>query len=645
MARTLARIDAETLVFGQPSPSDAQLSPDGTLLLYAQQWADPGAPDKPRSRLYTCDWDGSRAKPLTAGDESVVEGGGRWSPDGTQVAFAAELEDGFGLYVVPAGGGGPRLVTRHRGEIAAIAWSPDGSLLAYSAPVDPSGPDETGPAPPPEPVVRVTRRPDYKLDGRGYLDDRRHQVFLVPASGGERRRLTAWPREHTAPAWSPDGARLAMVSAVTGHSQLCVADVASGLLHRAGRDRGMVGLMAWSPDSSRLLLGADPARSYQVDWWIYEGDTGALRQVTDDAGPQPHAGYPGWQPPSPPVWLDGSRALFHGLEHGRSGLWTLDVDSGAVTPIASWDAVHQGLSGDAAGRRFVQTGSAFDSPPVLVGFELETRTARLISGGGPTAGNTEWERLTLRRAGLEIEGWLLKPADLDQARRHPVVLDVHGGPNMFHGHQWMPHQQALVARGFLVLICNPRGSSTYGRDFTGRVFGDWGGEDFQDLMGMVDLAAALPYVDPGRLGIFGYSYGGYMTSWTIGQTDRFRAAVVGAPCFNLVSMWGTSDIGDAWDDVQWRGNPRQAEDFYRERSPSTWAHRARTPTLVIHGEADDRCPIGQGEELYTWLQASGVETEFARYPGASHLFPFNGKPSQRVDFLRRVGDWFQTKIG
>src|SRR5437762_1303992 len=152
MARTLARIDAETLVFGQPSPSDAQLSPDGTLLLYAQQWADPGAPDKPRSRLYTCDWDGGRPAPLTAGDESVVEGGGRWSPDGTQVAFAAELEDGFGLYVVPAGGGGPRLVTRHRGEIAAIAWSPDGSLLAYSAPVDPSDPDETGPAPPPGPA-------------------------------------------------------------------------------------------------------------------------------------------------------------------------------------------------------------------------------------------------------------------------------------------------------------------------------------------------------------------------------------------------------------------------------------------------------------------------------------------------------------
>jgi dipeptidyl aminopeptidase/acylaminoacyl peptidase len=644
MARTLARLDPETLVFGHPSPAEAQISPDGTRLVYVLQSADPQAPDQLRSRLCTCAFDGSSAAPLTAGDESVAQSGARWAPDGASIAYAAEVDGGFGLFVVGAGGGQSRQLTKHRGEIAAIAWSPDGSQLSYSAPVDPEDPDETAPVLKGDPVVRVTRRPDYKLDGRGYLDNTRHQVFLLAAGGGARRRLTAGPREHSGAVWSPDGARLAFASSVTGHAQLCVADVASGLLHRAGAERGAVGPMAWSPDSSRLLVAADPARSYQLDWWIYEGDTGAMRQVTDDAGPQPHAGYPGWQPASPPCWLDAQRALFHGLQHGRSGLWTVDVDSGAVTPVASWDAIHLGLSGDAARRRFVQTGSAFDSPPVLAAFELDSGTVRVISSGGPAAGATSWERVALERAGLEIEGWLLKPADFDESRRYPLVLDVHGGPNSYHGHQWQPPQQALVGRGFLVLACNPRGSGTYGRDFAGRVFHDWGGEDFQDLMAMVDLVAARPYVDSRRLGIYGYSYGGYMTSWTIGQTDRFRAAVVGAPCFDLVSMWGTSDIGDAWDDIQWGGNPREAEAFYRERSPSTWAHRARTPTLVVHGEADDRCPIGQGEELYTWLQASGVETEFARYPGAAHLFVFIGKPSQRADFLQRLGDWFEKRL-
>src|SRR2546421_1775720 len=413
MARPLARTDPEPLVFGHPCPTDAQISPDGSRLLYALQSADPQAPDRAHSRLYTCEFDGSSPAPLTPDGEPAAQNSARWSPDGAAIAFAAEADGAFGLFVVGASGGPPRQVIKHRGEIAAIAWSPDGSWLSYSTPVDPDDPDETGPPPHGDPVVRVTRRSDYKLDGRGYLDNRRHQVCLVPAAGGGRRRLTDGPREHSGAVWSPDGARLAFASAVTGHAQLCVADVASGLLHRAGPERGVVGPMAWSPDSSRLLVAADPGRTYQLDWWIYEADTGAMRQVTDDAGPQPHAGYPGWQPASPPSWLDAEWAVFHGVEHGRSGLWKVNADTGAVTPVKSWDAIHLGLSGDAARRRFVQTGSAFDSPPVLVAIELDSGTVRVVSSGGPAAGATSWERVTVERAGLEIEGWLLKPADFD----------------------------------------------------------------------------------------------------------------------------------------------------------------------------------------------------------------------------------------
>jgi dipeptidyl aminopeptidase/acylaminoacyl peptidase len=204
----------------------------------------------------------------------------------------------------------------------------------------------------------------------------------------------------------------------------------------------------------------------------------------------------------------------------------------------------------------------------------------------------------------------------------------------------------LAAGGFLVVFANPRGSGSYGRRFAGLVFGDWGGEDFQDLMAVVDAVLERPYADPDRMGIFGYSYGGYMTSWTIGHSDRFRAAVVGSPCFDLESQWGTSDIGYAWDDVQWGGPPSERAEWYRERSPSSFIHRARTPTLVIQGEADDRCAVGQGHQLYTALQDVGCVAELALYPGASHLFFVtpDWRPSQRADFLARTLGWFRDHL-
>jgi dipeptidyl aminopeptidase/acylaminoacyl peptidase len=153
-----------------------------------------------------------------------------------------------------------------------------------------------------------------------------------------------------------------------------------------------------------------------------------------------------------------------------------------------------------------------------------------------------------------------------------------------------------------------------------------------------------PYVDETRTGIYGYSYGGFMTSWTIGHTGRFKAAVCGAPVVDLVSMYGTSDITPAWGRTQWGGSPVEEPEWYRKHSPSSYAHRATTPTLIIHGEADNRCPIGQGEEMYTALHQAGCEVEFARYPGASHLFLNQGPPAQREDMIARVAAWFSQHL-
>jgi dipeptidyl aminopeptidase/acylaminoacyl peptidase len=195
-----------------------------------------------------------------------------------------------------------------------------------------------------------------------------------------------------------------------------------------------------------------------------------------------------------------------------------------------------------------------------------------------------------------------------------------------------------------VVYANPRGSSSYGRDFATAVYGDWGGEDYLDLMAVMDAVLERPYCDADRQGVRGYSYGGYMTAWIIGQTDRFRAAVCGAPCFDLESFWGTSDIGARFGHRQFGGPAHDVPEWYEQHSPSSHAHRATTPTLIIHGEADERCPIGQGEQMFVALKQAGVEVEFARYPGGSHLFFATGPPEQRLDALQRTLAWFDRYL-
>lgn len=629
-------LDPAALV-AAPLPSDPQVSPDGLSLVFAVGSVEG---DKIRSRLWTCDRTGAKLQPLTAAGAS--DAGARWSPDGRWIAFVSDRDhdedEGFGLFVIPASGGEPRQVAESARPLSGVAWSPDGTRLAYATEVA-AGVDSS--------VVRVTRHSAHKVDGRGYIGDRRNQVFVVDLVGGDPRQVTTGSWEHVGPRWSPDGRRLAMVTSQITSSRLAIVD----LDHRdvetvLGPHPGVVAMVSWSADG-RLLVVADPGRTYQLDFFLWEPGAPDMRRVTDDPGVQPHTGYPGWMPPSMPVWLDGDRVLVHAVRAGRSGLYELSVRDGSLVEVATWDAVHLGLSSDVSGRWMAQTRQSLSAPPEVFVFDRSAGTGQVVTAfGAEVAASSQrsWDRFTVARDGLEIEAWLLKPPDFDESRQYPVVLDIHGGPNMWHGHNWYDHQQLLASSGYLVVFANPRGSTSYGRDFTMRVMRDWGGEDFLDLMAVVDAVAARPYADADRLGVRGYSYGGYMTSWILGQTDRFKAAMVGAPCFDLVSMWGTSDIGAAWDDVQWGGSPLENEAWYRERSPSTWAHRAVTPTLVVHGEADIRCPIGQGEELFTALIEAGVEAEFARYPDASHLFPFTGKPAQREDLLRRELAWFDAHL-
>ena len=654
MAKSLT---PEALIYGLKTAGDPQVSPrpEGTRtkVVYTLSQADKET-KKVETQLWLCDIDGGNKRRLTFSGKNNASP--RWSPrpEGTraQIAFVSDrVEDerkgARGLYVMSLEGGDAREITRHAQAINDPAWSPDGRSIAYTTDFDPDNPDEEKQDPDAAPPVRVTSRIDYKQDGLGYLGDKRQQIFIVDVDSGERRKLTNRANDFQLPVWSPDGKTIAasLPNRNGMNAQLVLLDVATGAETVVGPEDGTLSSWSWSPSADRVVYTGDTKQTWQTDFFVYHVDSGATRRITEDLEPLPAGAFGGV---ASPVWLDDDRVLFSGARAGVSGLYVIDLSSGEVERQFGHQATSGGLSVDDAHRYVVQTYGSFDSTGELAAYDRESGELNVITDNNlaflaehPPA---QWERFEIERAGYSIESWLLKPYEFDESKRYPLVMTIHGGPNGAYGYAYEPVQQLLASNGFLVVLSNPRGSSTYGREFTLQVSEDWGGEDYQDLMAVVDKVLEQPYADPERTGIEGYSYGGYMTSWIIGQTDRFKACVCGAPCFDLESMYGTSDISHTFGELQWGGRQHESPEWYRDHSPSTFAHRATTPTLIIHGEADERCPIGQGEQMFIALKKAGCEVEFARYPNGAHGFRRMGPPPHREDLLERTLGWMKGHL-
>lgn len=633
-------LEPRDLVYGLTLASDPRVSPDGERIAYTLKRDREREP--PLTQVWLCRSDGSDARALTTPE--LLASGACWSPDGVSFAFVATAEARHSIRVVELEGtGGERELVSHAQPVGELGWSPDGEAIAYTTLFDPENPDERPEPPGAAPRVRVTRRLDYKEDGRGYLGDRRSQIFVVRAAGGSPRRLTSDPLDRDLPQWSPDGRWIGFREHLVdrGGQRLVAVEVESGATELlGGGPNTMFVHWSWSPGGERVLYAADPDQSFQPDYFLHSRSDGLTRRITSDLRSFP-------EPPAP-LWVDERRVLLHTSIAGASALELLDVETGELELLERAQARRSGLSVDREARLVVQEESSLASAGELSLFDRASATSRTLTRHNDTlfaeAQPALWETFTVERDGLSIDAWLLKPSDFDPGRRYPVVLDVHGGPSAHYGYWFLAHDQCLATHGFLVVFANPRGSTSYGRDFAGRIVRDWGRGDYADVMAVLDAVLERPYADPKRTGIFGISYGGYMTAWAIGQSDRFRAAVCGEPIFDLESDYGTSDV--AWRGLERHGGgpPHLEQEWYRTFSPSTYAHRIRTPTLVFHGEDDHRCPIGQSEQLFVALRKVGCETEYVRYPGGSHMFFAAGNPEHRVDFLERTLAWFERHL-
>ncbi len=642
---------ASDLVYRLKSVADPSLSPDGGKLAYALSWVErtETGDAKTRSRIMMADLAAGREREFTQGSSDTAP---RFSPDGRSLAFLRSTDGPVRqLWVMDANGGEARQLTAALKGVADFAWAPDSFHVAYCADVDP----QPSPDPAAGPQVTVVSRVRYRYDTLGWRGDSHFHLFVAGLDQADPVQLTGGDWDDFAPVWSPDGSRIAFMSGrrddrdLRALSEAYVVPAEGGEPEKWSEGLHSVGAVAWSPDSRLLVVVGSDAPEGMVLWqgWLYVLEPGQEpRRITDDSL-RPYLGAPPARQPDV-RWTDDGRVIFLGERHGESYVFQAQTGSGATKALWGGTCLATALTIDCEAATAVTVATSPDSPGDLRRVELEIGSAQVI-----TRHNDEFlrdhppaalEKFWIERAGYNVECRLWFPPDFDDSKSYPLVIDIHGGPNGAFYDSFVPLQQALASDGNLVLAANPRGSSTYGDEFMRVVLRDWGGEDYLDLMAAVDHVCERAYVDRERLGVHGYSYGGFMTSWAVGHTDRFRAAVVGAPCIDLYSMYGTSDIGISFGEPQWGGSLVDAAPELLKHSPITYAPNVTTPVLLLHGEADARCPIAQSEEYFTVLKRLGKEVEFVRFPGCSHQFPRTGHPRMREEYLTRTLAWFEKRL-
>jgi dipeptidyl aminopeptidase/acylaminoacyl peptidase len=499
-----------------------------------------------------------------------------------------------------------------------------------------------------------------RLDDVGWTVDRRRHVFVAAVDGSARHQVTDGPFEHEHPSWSADSGSLAFAAArhddwdIRLAVDLWVADPSGATPLRRLTDTTLdYSRPVWSPDGTRLTATATDEREmpHHAHLVVVDVADGAVRTLTTDldrhCAPSPGA--------RPPIWLDGGSALLFSVEdHGNVPL--LRVAADGSTPPTTVVGGERWVTGfDATDDMVVYTSSTTTEPTELF--------ARGLDGGTEVALTSVQSEFLAAVPALaaercsapspagdgNIDGWIMRPPGFDPKQRYPMLLTIHGGPMTQYGNRWLDEVQLYASAGYVVVYCNPHGSSGDSEAWLRAIRSPlakidpgtgWGGVDYDDLMTVVDSALAHePAIDPARIGVIGGSYGGFMTSWMVGHTNRFAAACSERAVNNLLTLEYTSDLAATFRHEVGVEPLEQPEEFLRQ-SPITYVRDIDTPVLILHSENDLRCPIEQADQLYVALRMLGKEVEYWRFPAEGHELSRSGTPQHRVERAELILDFF-----